>query len=238
MAPRTLPVLRADAGLSQLAALALPAAALEEWADGGWHDLGALTFAAVWVTILGLVLFDLAVAFRDREGRARALVWLALVTLANPWASPVIQVVLGIRAIHGVRLQREIASNLGRHVFSGRGLRFAAAVTGLALFGFGWLFTAVEDQPGLTVGDGVWWAMVTAATVGYGDVVPTTPAGRLIGAILMVLGIVVVGLLTGAVAERFVRNKRIENEVIGQLDELSIRLERIEARLAPKTDRS
>jgi voltage-gated potassium channel len=80
--------------------------------------------------------------------------------------------------------------------------------------------------------------MVTAATVGYGDVVPTTPAGRLIGAILMVLGIVVVGLLTGAVAERFVRNKRIENEVIGQLDELSIRLERIEARLAPKTDRS
>ena len=49
----------------------------------------------------------------------------------------------------------------------------------------------------------------------------------------MALGLVVVGLLTGAVAERFTRNKQSDDDVVRRLDELAARLERIESGLGP-----
>jgi hypothetical protein len=77
----------------------------------------------------------------------------------------------------------------------------------------------------------VWFALVTAATVGLRGHRPDHRGGRFIAAALMVLGLFVVGLLTGAVAERFTRNKRREDDVVRRLDELASRLERIESSL-------
>ena len=51
--------------------------------------------------------------------------------------------------------------------------------------------------------DGVWWAASTMTTVGYGDISPKTTSGRIVGLVLMVVGIGFVALLTGAVAQRF-----------------------------------
>jgi voltage-gated potassium channel len=47
-----------------------------------------------------------------------------------------------------------------------------------------------------SVEDGLWWALVTMSTLGYGDVIPTTTEGRLFGAIIIVLGAVFFSLLT------------------------------------------
>lgn len=60
--------------------------------------------------------------------------------------------------------------------------------------------------------DSLWWAMVTMTTVGYGDVVPKTPAGRLIGMSVMVSGILLVSLMTAAIASVFVSRKIKEGE--------------------------
>jgi voltage-gated potassium channel len=54
----------------------------------------------------------------------------------------------------------------------------------------------------------MWWAVVTLTTTGYGDVVPQTVGGKMIGALLMISGIVVLALMTGVLATGFAQEER------------------------------
>jgi len=68
-----------------------------------------------------------------------------------------------------------------------------------------------RDAPGATIlnmGDGIWWGIVTVATVGYGDVVPVTAAGQFVGAMVMLVGISLLSVITANVASRFVKYSR------------------------------
>ena len=92
-----------------------------------------------------------------------------------------------------------------------------------------------EDFP--TIGLGLWWAVQTVTTVGYGDITPKNPEGRAIATVVMVTGIAFVTVVTAAITAVFVesarRRLRASTEEAEGYRHLEIleRLERIEARL-------
>ncbi|MDP5274478.1 potassium channel family protein [Chengkuizengella axinellae] len=65
--------------------------------------------------------------------------------------------------------------------------------------------------------DAIWWSIVTATTVGYGDFSPETPWGRMIAVVLMVFGIGLIGMVTGSIATYFMEGKKEENPKIEYL---------------------
>jgi len=64
---------------------------------------------------------------------------------------------------------------------------------------------AVEGSNIHNFGDGLWWAVTTVTTVGYGDRYPTTTEGRFLAVALMFMGISLVGVITASVAAWFVK---------------------------------
>ena len=81
--------------------------------------------------------------------------------------------------------------------------------------------------------DALWWAVVTVTTVGYGDIVPETSGGRIVGALLMLAGVSAIPITTSLVVSVFVsrlqaRQRETER---AEREELVERLERIERKL-------
>ena len=72
----------------------------------------------------------------------------------------------------------------------------------------------VEGSNIKNFGDGLWWAVTTVTTVGYGDRFPVSTEGRLLAVLLMIAGISLVGVITASVASWFV--KMSQNEAGGE----------------------
>lgn len=90
------------------------------------------------------------------------------------------------------------------------------------------------------LGTGLWWAASTVTTVGYGDVVPATAAGRAAGVVLMFVGIGSIAFLTAVAASAIVvgevsaEGERIESEeraIENEQESIFARLVAIDARL-------
>jgi voltage-gated potassium channel len=71
---------------------------------------------------------------------------------------------------------------------------------------------SVEGSNIKTFSDGLWWAVTTVTTVGYGDRYPTTSEGRLLAVLLMITGISLVGVITASVAAWFVKMSQEESK--------------------------
>lgn len=110
-----------------------------------------------------------------------------------------------------------------------------------------WSFEQEAAEANITsLGDALWWAIVTATTVGYGDRYPVTPEGRGVAVVLMLLGISLLSVVTANIAAFFLERGRDEEQSArdAQLADLQARLDRIEGLLTsglprfPPTDRA
>ena len=81
----------------------------------------------------------------------------------------------------------------------------------------GGAFSVVEDKGDWI--DGMWWAIVTLTTVGYGDYSPATVAGRWVAVFVMAGGIGTVAILTGILADAIREAKIHERDETPELDE-------------------
>ncbi len=73
-----------------------------------------------------------------------------------------------------------------------------------------------------TLADGLWLAFTTAATVGYGDIIPSTHASRAFSVVVVLLGLAVLSLVTASVAAMFVETeeRQIERDVMQEIGAL------------------
>ncbi len=124
-----------------------------------------------------------------------------------------------------------VSKPLFEHAGLARLLAMAAGVLGLCGVGFYLIDPDVE-----TLGDGLWLAFSTAATVGYGDRVPSTTASRIFSVFVVLLGYGVLSLVTASIAAMFVdsQERKLERDILRDMHQQlrSVKDEIAELRLA------
>ncbi len=101
-------------------------------------------------------------------------------------------------------VEGRIRRRSGKAVASRRVFGYLAGATLIIGVSAGILVTVIDHKDFQTVGDGIWWAIVTLATVGYGDIVPHTAWGRVVGCVVIVVGVTFLSFLTATVTSMFV----------------------------------
>lgn len=143
----------------------------------------------------------------------------------------IVRAVRIINRLGGPRVVREL-----RHSFAS-GTLYLVVFLGLTTLEFVGLAELHFEQnaPGANIttgGDALWWGYVTATTVGYGDKYPITPGGRIVGTIMLTLGVALFATFSGFLANAFLSAKKSADpqpEPQGDVRAALAELERLQA---------
>ena len=149
--------------------------------------------------------------------------------------------------------QRSLIERRARRIANARSVTVGLAVTFFAAALVGAVLMRIADPHNFpSIGLAVWWALQTITTVGYGDVVPTTALGKVVGSVEMVLGVSFIAFLTAGVtstviqrgeaeadeADRALRDRSTETivgaltRIQGAIADLDRRLDQIESKIS------
>jgi voltage-gated potassium channel len=135
--------------------------------------------------------------------------WLEILAVLVPWFRPlrVVRVIIfAVRSYRGL-------TRIGKPDFL---LIYAIALVVVSAT----LVTTLEQHqssPLATFDNSLWWAIVTITTVGYGDMVPVTNAGRAIAFVVMLGGIGIFGAITANLASMFSRSDSLDTDLLVEL---------------------
>jgi voltage-gated potassium channel len=119
---------------------------------------------------------------------------------------------------------------LERAFETGRILPYLMTVIAAIAVLFAAIMRLVDSEDFPSFGVALWWAVSTVTTVGYGDVVPEEPLGRLVAAGLMIVGFSSVSILAGIIASALIARQTASqpNEALAALERLERRLDELE----------
>lgn len=220
------------------ALLTIPAIGIEQAeVDEPWDTVALALNWTIWIAFVTETLLMLRVVGSPWRWIRDHPLEVAIVVLTPPFLPAALQAARVLRLLRLLRLLR--AAVLVRRLLTTEGIRDAGVLAVLTVLGGGAAYAALEQstpqgEP-FSAWDGVWWAVTTVTTVGYGDTYPATTGGRLVAIVVMLVGIGFVAVLTAAAAERFTRTHRETEadraELSARLNGLARQLEAIERRL-------
>jgi voltage-gated potassium channel len=158
-----------------------------------------------------------------------------------PWVrlGHLVRIIRLLRMIRAFRTSREFVSYFFRN--RANGTLAIVLLSALLLMIFGAVaILSVERVPESNIktpSDALWWAFVTITTVGYGDRFPVTTAGRLIAAVLMIVGVGLFGTFTGYVANFFVEEEHHPDQETNELRTLIDEVRQLRAKIEELEDR-
>ncbi|MDX3746077.1 potassium channel family protein [Streptomyces sp. AK08-02] len=187
---------RTEIPLGVASLLYLTAYAVHVLALGDSSGAGGVVCLGVLLAAWAVFALDYAVRWRLSGEGARFVRthWLDTLVLLLPLLRP-----LRVVRVYEAVLHRRGSPRLALHA---RVIVYAGL--SVALLGFAGALAVYQQEhsePGATIrtfGDAVWWTCATLATVGYGDVAPVTPVGRLVAVGLMACGLALLGAVTGS----------------------------------------
>ena len=179
----------------------------------GWKTFAQVANWMIWVVFAAELAFILVVAPRKRAALRAHWLDTAIVIVTVPAYGRLLSSLRLVRLARLMRLVRAAvivsrALQAERQLTKASVFRFVSLATVFLAVIAGAIQATVDTGDFKTFWDGVWWAVVTVTTVGYGDVYPTTVAGRVVAIALMLVGVGFLAVLTATIASRFVKEDR------------------------------
>jgi voltage-gated potassium channel len=198
----------------------------------GWKTFADVANWAIWSVFAAEIAFILIVAPRKRAALRAHWLDVAIVVVTVPAYGRLLSSLRLARLVRLLRLVRAAvivarALQAERRLTSANVFRFVSMATVLLTVIAGAVQATIDTRDFESFWSGIWWAVVTVTTVGYGDVYPTTVTGRIVAIVLMLVGIGFLAVLTATIASRFVQEDRS-----GETTAIRDALTRIEADIA------